>query len=796
MLLKRPGLSAAALLSLALGIGANATVFTWVKGILLRPMPGVQAQEDIVVFENRNRAGTAISASYPDFVDYRAGARTIALVGQDDVAVSLTTNDRPERVYGSLVTGNYFDVLGVKLALGRGFLADEDRVPNLRPVVVLGHGLWERRLNADPAIVGREITLNGHAFTVVGVAPPEFIGTYGGLLTELWVPMMMQPLLAGDRLNERGNHWMTALGRLNPGVSRNQAQAELNLLAKQLAAAHPNTNAGTSILLYPLWRAPGGAAKAMGPVLLVLGVVVSLVLLIACANVANLLLGRALDRRREIAIRLAMGASRGRLARQLLTEGLLLSVAGGLAGVLVARWSANLLMAFLPPVDMPLRLALDVDWRVLAFTMTIALASGVLFGLAPAFQGTRSDVVTALKEELGTSTGGQRKARLRNALVAAQVALSVILLVGAALFLQSMRNAQRLDPGFETRRVLLASMDLFAHGYTEETGRQFQQQLIARVGELPGVTSAAIARRVPINLGGRSSSGIRVDGYQPAPDEEMSITFNNVSPDYFRTMGIPVLRGREFSERDSGGTPNAVIVNQTMAARFWKGQDPTGRQIHLGPDTLTVVGVVKDITYQELGERPMSFMYLPLYQYYRADVILHVRTAGDPAALAGAVRAEAAALDARLPLFDVKPMAVHLRVGVFIQRMAGMLLGLFALLALVLATVGLFGVLNYLVGQRSREIGLRLALGATRRDVLGMIVRHGLTITAVGLVAGIVLAAGLMRLASRLLHEVSAADPATFAGVSAMMLLVAAVASWAPARRAARLDPVQTLRRE
>jgi predicted permease len=631
---------------------------------------------------------------------------------------------------------------------------------------------------------------------VVGVTPPEFIGTWGGLATELWVPTMTQSWVGANSLEQRGNHWMNAIGRLREGVDRSAAAAELNVIASRLAASYPKTNRGMSIRLYPMWQAPSGAGKVLGPVLVVLACVVAIVLLIACANVANLLLGRALDRRKEMAIRLSLGATRGRLLRQMLTEGFLLAAAGGLGGLLVARWGAGLLMSFLPPMDVPIRLPLDVDARVILFTALVTGCAALAFAAVPALQGSRADVMTAIKEESGTLGGSRRKASLRNALVVGQVALSVVLLVAAGLFLQSLRNVRSADPGFNTTHILVAGLDLFPAGYTDGTGVQFHDRLLERVRALPGVQSAAIARRVPINFGGRSQFVIAAEGYQPAPDEEMGVEYNCVSPDYFRVMGIAVLRGRDISASDRGEAPKVVVVNETMAARFWRGQDPLQRHVRIGGEWVAVVGVVKDIAYHQIGEPQQPYMYLPLASYYRPETALQVRTAGDPALLAPGLRQAVRSIDAQLPLFDVEPMSAHMRVGLLAQRLAGTLLSLFGVLALVLATVGLFGVVNYLVGQRWRELGVRMALGATPGDILGTVLRHGLALAGIGLVLGGAAAGGLARLVAGQLHGISPADPVTFAGVAFFMLAVAALASYAPARRASRLDPLKTLRHE
>ncbi|MFB3852841.1 MAG: ABC transporter permease [Vicinamibacterales bacterium] len=796
LLTRRPGLAFAAVVSLALGIGANATVYTWMQGALFRPLARVPDQDEIVFVQNRPRSGSAWSMSYPDYVDYRDRNKTLAgLIVSSDLAVSLTEGGRAERVYGAIVSGNFFDALRVEPVLGRGFLPEEDRTPGSHPVVVLSHGFWQRRFSGDPSVVGRTISLNTRPFTVVGIAPPGFTGVLVGLRADLFVPIMMQAEMMGSsQLERRGNHWLNAFGRLRPGVSLEQARADLNVVAAQMAKEHPDSNDGMKVDVYNLWNAPSGAARVLGPVLWVLMAVVLTVLLIACANVANLLLGRALDRRREVAIRLSMGATRWRLARQLLTESLLLALLGGLGGVVVARWSAGLLMSFLPPTDMPLSLAVQVDARVLAFTFLISLVAGVLFGLAPAFQGSKQEIVGTLREESGSVAGGRRKAVLRNAIVVAQVALSVVLLIGAGLFVRALGAAHRVRPGFNVDRVALASLDLFPNGYTRETGLDFHRRLLARVRALPGVESASIARRAPFELGS-SSMGIRVDGYTPAPDEEMSIEYQNVAPDYFRTMEIPIVRGREFVESDSGEQWTAAVVNEAMAARFWPGEEAVGKQFHIGNRTLSVVGVAKNVKYHSLNEAPYAVMYLCMWQAYRPDAVLHVRTSGDPSAVLPVLRSEIASLDPNLPLFDVQTMSERMQFAFFVQEIASTLLSVFGGLALVLAVVGLYGVVAYAVGQRCHEMGIRMALGAAPRDILVLVVRQGVFVTGLGMGAGILGAAAATRLAASQLHGVSPTDPMTFAAVIALMLAVASIASYLPARRASSLDPISTLHR-
>jgi predicted permease len=800
MLLKNRGVSAAAIISLGLGIGANAVIFTWVKAVLLEPLPGVANQGALVVVANQTRDGGYVSMSYPDYRDYRDAVTTLdGLVATEMTTLSLgatTSAERAERLYGALVSGNYFDVVGVIAALGRTFRPDEDRAPNAAPVVVISDGLWHRRFGGDPSIVGRTISINGHQFSIVGVAPPAFQGTMVGIALDVWVPVMMQPQIVpgGDRLEARGLRWMQAMGRLKPGVSIDAAQAELDTIGRRLIAAYPRSNDGFTARVLPLSKSPWGAQFVLGPVLTVLMAIVAVVLLLACANVANLLLARALARRREVAIRLAIGASRARLARQLLTESLLLAIFGGAAGFVVAWLGSGVLMAFAPPTDVPVKLALGVDLKVLAFTCVVALATGLIFGLVPALQGTRPDVVVDLKDEAGSS-GGHSRARLRNGLVIAQVSLSLLMLVAAGLFVRSFRNAQQMSPGFNAQGVLLATYDLFPNGYDEASGRQFHRRAMEQVAAIPGVSSVSLARRVPLGFDGSSSTRIRVDGYVPEPNESMQINYNVVGPDYFRTMQIPMLSGREPTSRDDLTAPRVVVVNAAMARRYWKRTDVVGQRIRIADNTLEVIGVVPTGKYQTLAEQARSFMYLPIGQTYAPQIVLHVRTAGDPAALAPAVRAAVAQLDPNLPLFDVKTLDAHMGFATFTPRLAASLLGAFGVLALVLAAVGLHSVLTYSVSQRTREVAIRLALGASPANVLSLVVRQGMWLLIVGLAIGMTIAYGALPLMSSLLIGISAKDPLTFAAVGALLAFVALAASYMPARRAARVDPIVALKR-
>jgi putative ABC transport system permease protein len=796
MLVKSPGLTAVAVLSLALGIGANTTIFSWVKAVLLRPIPAVTDPDRLVVFAEKSLSGGYTSTSYPDYVDFRD--RNEALSGifiQDTQTMSLSTGDRADRVFGAIVSGNYFDVLGAQAARGRTFLPEEDRTPGSHPVAVLSHGLWQRKFNSDPHLVGNTVTLNGQQFTVLGVMPEEFVGTFVGLSTDLWVPIMMEErFVAGrDRLTSRGDHWLQAMARLRPGVSIDQARANLEVIAGQLASEYPATNAGRSATVMRVWESPWGAQFVLRPVLIVLTAVVALVLLIACANVANLLLARAIGRRKEIAVRLALGASRIRLIRQLLTESVLLACLGGVGGLAAAFWSSDILMAFVPPTDMPVKLATNLDWHVLGFTLAVSVVTGFVFGLAPALQASNPDLVTALKDESGRVAGGG-KGRLRSLLVVAQVALSLVLLVAAALFLQSFRNGHTIDPGFNPDNVMIASYDLFPNGYDTDRGRIFHRQLLQRVEALPGVETATIAHRVPLGFGGSNSTTVRVDGYEPRPNEEMSVEYNNVGRDYFRAMQTPLVEGRDFTAQDDDHARRVLIINETMARRYFLGQSPLGRQVRIGNNGWEVVGVARDGKYRALNEDPRPFMYMPIAQSYRPEAALTVRSSGDPAAMMAAVREAVRQMDANLPLFEVMTIREYMSAAVFIQRIAATLLGLFGGLALLLATIGLYSVMAYSVSQRTHEIGVRLALGAKPRDVLKLVVGHGMRLAIIGVAVGVAAAFGLTGLMSSLLFGVSPGDPLTFGSISLLLVAVALAACYVPARRATRIDPTVALR--
>jgi predicted permease len=618
-----------------------------------------------------------------------------------------------------------------------------------------------------------------------------------GLRTDVFVPLAMQPLVTpgGDRLTLRGSRWMQALARLRPGVTDAQAQAAFDTFSKRIAASYPDTNEGYRLVLFRFWKSPMGASGFLLPVMLVLGAMALLVLLLACANVANLLLVRALGRRREIAIRLSLGAGRGLIVRQLLIEGLLLAVLAGVAGVLLAAWGRHLLLAFIPTTDAPVAPSFPVDAQLLGFAALLSLATGVLFSLAPALQSTSPDVASTLRDEAGAVSGG-RKGFVRSTLVVAQITLSCLLLITAGLFVRSLGRASDIDPGFAARNVLLATVDLFPGGYDDARGQVFYRELLRRVAALPGVESASAASAVPLDFGGSSSTFLQIDGYTPGPQEEVVVELYTVAPDYFRTLSIPLISGREFTERDDAGALPVLMINETMARRYWPGRDPLGGTVRIGQKAYTVVGVAKDGKYQQLGEAPASHFYLPLLQNYRSEMTLHLRTQGDPARLTEALRRELRALDPDLPLTAVKTMREHLRISVFSQRLAASFLGSFGALALVLATVGLYSLIRYAVSQRTREMGVRMALGARPRDIERLVVGEGLVLALIGLGLGLALAFGITRFLASLLLGVSATDPAIFLAITAALAGISALSSYLPARAAAGVDPSVALRAE
>jgi len=803
MLRTHKSFTAAAVLSLALGIGANTAIFSLVDRLLVRPLP-VEQPERLVAFNKGTPPDLFDKFTYPDFADYR-DLNTVfdGLVCVAETALNLSERGPAERIHGLQVSGNYFSALRVTPALGRGFLLAEERAPDAPPVAVLSYGLWQRRFGADPAVVGREITLNGRGHTVLGVAPAEFTGTIRGTAPDLYVPIKPD--------SSRGKYWLLLMGRLKPQVSREQAQAAMNVLGLQIAQHYPRPD-GSPRREPPLLLEDGSQGhtyllrKLSFPLKLLMGMV-ALVLLIACANVANLLLVRAAARRKEMAIRMAIGAGRGRLVRQLLTESLLLAGLGGGVGLWLAGPIGQLLASFTPPVGRgyatPLSLAGGLDARVLVFTCCLSLLAGIVFGLAPAFGAARTGLVTALKDG-ANDEANQRRLSPRKLLVVAQVALSFVVLIGAGLCVRSLQRLQAIDAGFDPAKVLVLSLDLGPSGYDEARGRLFYQQLVERVTALPGVESASLAQLTPLSddpLQRRTA----IEGYEPPPGEQsVSFFYNVVGPRYFETLRTPLISGRDFTPQDRASAPQVVIINETLARRYFPNGNALGKRLIFGAyrgspiplQHLEIVGVVTDSKYAELTEQTRPMMFLPLAQTYRPEMRLHVRTAQDPAALIAAIRRETQKLDASLPVYNVRTLAGQKDRSLYNARLAATLLSVFGGLALLLASIGLYGVMAYVVGRRRREIGVRLALGAQQRDVFRLVLKEGMTLVAVGLALGLAGALTGTRLLTTFLYGVRPTDAATFISIALLLAVVALVANYLPARRAAHTDPMQALRHE
>jgi predicted permease len=792
-LLQRRGFSAIVVLTLAFGIGANATVWCWLDHLVLRPLPGVPRQEELVVLVS-NRGGGNVSQldlrDLTDFPDIFQGA----FFCQTSQA-SLEVDNQPEWVNTQVVSADFFDVLGVRPLVGRTFLPDEDKKPGGNPLLVISERLWRRRFAADPGVVGRVVELNRHPFTVVGVVPKPFRGSFSALAFDAWAPSSMIWEVRNQRLEERSARGWHPLARLRPGVSLARARAAVEARNAQLATAYPDTNRDIRHRLVTLPNCPNGAQAVMGPVLRLLQAVSLGVLLIVAVNVANLSLASASGRRKEIAIQLSLGASRARLVRLLLAESLLLALAGGLLGILLAMQARRAVTLFLPAAPLGVELDFPLGGSTLVFTFLLTLATGLLFGLVTAVRATRVPLHESLKEGGRSSASGHQ--RLRNALVVCEIALSLVLLVGAGLCLQGLRQARRIDLGLDPDHVLTANLQIGMNGYTPETGLGFYRELRRRLAALPGVEDAALASWFPLGLAGCKGSGVVVEGYLPAPGEDATYEFAIVSPRYLATLRVPLAAGRDFTDADDMRSERVAIVNEAFAARFWPGRDALGRRFRARGEWRTIVGVTRTGKYNRLDEPPWPFYYLPDQQGVSdLDLSLAVRTTGDPNAVARAVVGAVRGLDARVEPLRTLPLRSYVESVFFPQRMASGLLLLLGAVSLALAALGVYGVMAYAVAQRTQEFGVRLALGALPRDVLGLVLRQTLALTAAGVVTGLVLSLALTRLVAGFLNGVSPFDPVTYVAVPAFLAVVGLLASGLPARRATRVDPVVALRYE
>jgi predicted permease len=800
------GYTLAVILCLALGIGANTTLFSLVSAVLFRPP--VAAEPDRLVTVNRGR-GLAPPLSYPDFLILRE--RNDALAGfaaSQYVTLNFGDGGQNELVLGEAVSANYFDTLGVHPVAGRMFLPEEDRAPGANPVAVISHNLWRNRLGGSPDSIGQSVALNGHRFTIIGVAPPGVGESVIPGAVGVWIPaMMLEQVAPGQRgsLQDRRSEQWGAIGRLRPGVSQAQAQAALETINRQIEQADPVPPGQRSeeledrslTLLRPQGLALPHLRRVATMVTGLLGAVVGIVLLIACANVANLLLARASVRRKEIAVRLALGASRLRLLRQLLTESFLLALLGAGAGLLLAYWLNQAVMAFKPPMEPPWNILLDLrlDLRVLGSTLLLTFVASLLFGLAPALQASKPDLVPALKDGEGADSPRKGRLNLRGALVVAQVAISVVLLICAGLFVRSLQELQAVNPGFRVENGLTLSFQLEPQGYDETRGAAFMRQLLERVAALPGAQSVTAVNYLP--LGHRD---LNAEVFAPGRERRVeSVGLQIISLKYFTTMGISLLRGRDFAAADTAPAPKVTIINEALAARLFPGEDALGKQLrdpHREGVAYEIIGIAKDSAYRSLGEVPRPVMYQPYAQRYSPTMNLVMRTAGAPEPLIASLRREVNSLDPNLPTHNLRTLREHVQATLAPVRMGTTALSVFSLLGLFLAAMGIYGVMSYAVAQRTHEIGVRMALGARRRDVLKLIVRQGMVLTLTGAAIGLLIAYGATRLLAKLLYGVGSTEPMTFAGVTLLLISVALAACYLPARRATKVDPLVALRRE
>ena len=799
MVVKNPLFTVTVIVTLALGIGLNAATFSAVRGILLRPLGGVREPEELVQIYRQWGGMDYGSVSIPHYQDLRDRTGEVF----EDVAaycftpVSLSLEAGSERTLGMAVSANFFQTYGVTPALGRAFIPDEESVgPGAHPVAILGYGFWQTRFGSDPGVLGRTIQMNGHTWEVVGVAPPEFKGPVNFASVPIYVPLMMQrEIMPGyDVIEARGNNMMTAVGRLRDGQTVERAREVLDALLLQLREEYPDqydTQLGHTLVLqneagiHPIFK---NAQVGMSAVMMA---VVALLLLIACVNVANLFLARARDRRREMGIRLSIGAGRGRIVRQLLTESLVFSVLGGAAGLGLAHLALGILAGVRPPMEGPWDFTVSLDNTALGFTLVISLAAGLLFGMAPALQAASPNTMAAVKGEVDGKAG---RSRTSSVLVVLQMALSVLLLISSGLFLRSLQGATEIDPGFsQPGNLLVASMDPGLQGYEEGRSREFLDRLMEEVAAIPGVTEVGMVDQLPLGLGG-SDRGVEVPGYEFTEGELRSIMYAQVTEGYLEAMGVPLLEGRTFTRQDDGSGNPVLIVNKRFADRFWPGESALGKVVHTAGEDRTVIGVVETGKYRSLGEPPSEYMYLPQRELFTSGMTLVARTPGDPRSVLREVRSVVRGLDPDLPLFDVQTMEDHMGIALLPAALGGTVLGIFGLLGLSLAAVGIYGVMAYSVSRRGRELGIRVALGADKPRVLKLVLAEGMRLTLVGMAAGLLGAAGAAQLVKGLLYNVSALDPVAFLGVPLVLVAVATLAVYLPARRAASVAPMTALK--
>lgn len=807
LLRKHPIFSAIVIFTLSLGIGINTAIFNLGDSLLRRPLPVVQPEQLQVLFTKKANTEGFDLLSYPDYVDYQ-NTNTVfsGITAYSALPLSFSASGQNERIWGEIVTGGYFNLLGVKPAIGRLLTPDDDKTPGGHPVMVLSHDYWQTRFGGDQSVVGRSVSVNGRPYSIIGVAPAGFQGVfYIGFSPKVWIPMMQHReavVGSNDSLNQRDNRWLKAMGRLKPDVGPGQAQSAMKLLAQNLSLTYPATNKDLTVEVFPEREArpEPEVAGSLAIASLLFSGLVGLVLLVACANVASLLLAQAASRQKEIALRLALGASRRRLFQQLLTESLLLAVLSGIMSLIITFLAGRAISSLRLPTDIPFELRLPLDFRGFTFTLLLSLFAGIIFGVLPALRLSRSDLRSTLNTEGAQGTGSKRKARLLGALVVGQVAVSVVVLITAGLFVRSLQGAQQINPGFDVRNALLLSVDPGLQGYDEARTRNFYRDMIDRLKGLPGVRAATIVSPLPLDFIANSSIVI-IEGSDLKPeDNHRSVLRSIVGSEYFRIMGSPLLEGREFSETDTTQTTKVAVINETMAKRFWSNQSAIGKRFRLENDNgpiYEVVGVARNGRYRSLGEAPRPYFYLPFNQTpSHEQMTIVLRTAGDPQTLVGPARNQIQSLDPQLPIFDVKTLDDHMARSLLSSKVGAAFTGVFGLLALILALMGLYGVVWYSVTLRTREIGVRMALGSQQGTILTMVLKQGLSMALLGASLGLIGAFGVSQLLTSLLYGVGSIDFAIYGGVASAFILCSLLASYFPARKAANINPLIALRTE
>ncbi|HET9743986.1 MAG TPA: ABC transporter permease [Terriglobales bacterium] len=796
---KSPGFTAIAVLTLALGIGANTTIFSWINSTLLNPIPGASNTGELLEPMLGTNPADPNPLSYPDYLDFRRRNRSFSSLAAFELQdMDLTGKGKPERIWGYLASWNYFDMLGVRPILGRGFIASDDATQKGSPFVVISYRLWQNRFGGDAGIVGRSIDIDKHPYTIIGVAPALFQGTQTGLSADLWIPIVMEQQIISpyDRLHDRGSQWVMMMGRLKPGATLASTQQDLGGIMQQLVRDYPNDHRGRKdVTVFPLWQAPFGANAYFYVLLPILMAIAGVVLLLACANVANLLLVRSVSRQREVSIRLAIGAGRWRLVRQFLIESLVLALGGGTLAFLMTTWTARMFITFVPPSNLPVSLVVAADHRVLIATLVISTLASVIFGTLPAMRASGLSPALVLKQEGASTTAGLRKARLARGLVVTQIAMSLLLLIVAGLFIRGFQRSQHVDLGFNSEHVYLGSFDLFPAGYSSADGVQFYRQLLNKLETIPGVQSVTIADWVPLGFVNRSDI-FKPQGYVPQAHESMEVEEADVGPNYFPMMQVPIVEGRGIEFTDTEKSQPVAVVNQAFASKYWPHQDALGKKLEASGTSFIVVGIAKDVHYNTLESAHDRFVYLPITQDYSHSATIFARVSGNPAAFADTIEKKVHELNADLPLYDVGDLKTRVLVASTNARIGGVFVGMFGALALVLAAIGIYGVIAYSTRQRTHEFGIRIALGAQRHEILQLVLKDGVRLTLIGLAIGLALALSLTRFLQSQLFGVAATDALTFGSVIVLLSAAALLACYLPARRATRVDPMISLRTE